>query len=528
MKTIKFCLLFICLSYLVGCGQVGIGNPLDILGKSFDNSINSTSSPNSNLAEIATPKTIKELNKELEQYAPQVQIISPEAEQVLNQTDITVELQVQDLPIFQDDKLRLGNHLNLILDNEPSRPLYNLDEPIILENLSPGTHTIRVFATSPWGESFKNEGAYAQTTFSVLTETNDNRPDPNLPLLTYSNPTGTYSAEPLMLDYYLTNAPLHSVAQSSSEVQDWRIRATVNGTSFILENWQPIYLTGFNQGNNWIQLELIDETGNNIENTFNNTVRVINYAPGQTDTLAKLVTNKISPTEAHAIVEQNYYILPEEAAEIIEPLVEPENNLIESEIISEDSEDTSESETEPETETETETELEITTTEDNQLRAIPNSKANAASETITKQDSPKSVEESEASPAESLNKESEVSPETQDNNDSEVIPDIETSESEFVKPELPNIEVEPEKPAKTMTIEKVDSVKEEPLATIDIPQPKSVELTEDQVALTIPEIESTNISQLQPKSEAPLRLKKILISLRQKIEILIQLLPSVV
>lgn len=455
MKIIKFCVLFICLSYLVSCGQVNIGGySLDTLGKRFDNTIKSVSldTKTSNLAEIATPRTIKELNKDLEQYSPQVQIISPQAEQVLNQTDITVELQVKDLPIFQDDKLQLGNHLDLILDNEPSRPIFNLEEPIILESLTPGTHTIRVFATRPWGESFKNDGAYAQTTFSVLTETNDNRPEPNLPLLTYNNPTGSYGAEPLMLDFYLTNAPLHTVAQNNPELQDWRIKTTINGTSFILENWQPIYLKGFNQGKNWIQLELIDQAGNNIENTFNNTVRVIDYDPQKTNTLAKLVTNKISPTEAHSIVEQKYYILPEAAAEIDEPA----NNLIEPEIISEESK-------EPEISedlldnldvTELESEPKIKAEEDNQTKVILNPEANTTSKIITKEDSIKSVEESGELAEDISTKKSEVYPENKEQEDSKVISDIKTSKSELVKPDIPNLEVESEKSTQKITIEK--------------------------------------------------------------------------
>ncbi|MGL4882899.1 MAG: hypothetical protein ACRC8K_17845, partial [Waterburya sp.] len=115
---------------------------------------------NSNLAETPTPKIIKELNKQLEQYNPQVKIISPQPKQIINQTNVSIQLQVDDLPLFQDDQLKLGNHLNLILDNEPARPIYNLDKSIILENLTPGTHSLRVFAARPWNESFKNDEAY--------------------------------------------------------------------------------------------------------------------------------------------------------------------------------------------------------------------------------------------------------------------------------------------------------------------------------------------------------------------------------
>ncbi len=307
MKTIKIGLFLFLLSCLVGYGQ--LDNNHSLISDRFGNSI-ALAATNSNLAEVAPPKIIKELEGELEQYVPQVRIVTPKAEQTFKQTDIAIELEVEDLPIFRDDKLRLGNHLNLIIDNEPFQPIYSLDEPIVIKNLTPGTHTIRAFATRPWGESFKTEGAYAQTTFNILTETNDNRPQPNVPLLTYNSPTGTIGAEPLLLDFYLTNAPLHAIAHDNPNLLDWGVRATVNGTSFILEDWQSIYLTGIKPGENWIQLELIDEAGKNIENAFNNTVRLFNYDPQQQDTLAKLLTNKVSLADAQSIVKQNYYIQP--------------------------------------------------------------------------------------------------------------------------------------------------------------------------------------------------------------------------
>ena len=112
MKTIKLCLLLLCLIYLVSCGQVNIDNSLsnyslDTLRDRFSNTAKSVSlnTTKSNLAETATPTIIRELNQELKQFTPQVKIISPQAEQVFNKTDINVELEVEDLPIFQDDKL---------------------------------------------------------------------------------------------------------------------------------------------------------------------------------------------------------------------------------------------------------------------------------------------------------------------------------------------------------------------------------------------------------------------------------------
>ncbi|HAC66177.1 MAG TPA: hypothetical protein DCF68_22245 [Cyanothece sp. UBA12306] len=262
----------------------------------------------SKLAEVAPPAVIEELSLTLDQYQPQVKIISPKTEQVFSETTVAVQLEVQDYPLFKDSDLGLGPHLHLILDNNPYQAVYSVDEPVILEDLTPGTHTLRVFASRPWHESFKNDGAYAQTTFHILTKTGDNAPAPNLPLLTYSRPKGKYGEQPIMLDFYLTNAPLHLVAQESSDdqVTDWRIRATINGESFLIDTWQPIYLNGFEEGNNWVHLEFIDEQGNRVDNAFNNTVRVITYEPNGQDTLSKIVRGELSSQIARSIVDANY------------------------------------------------------------------------------------------------------------------------------------------------------------------------------------------------------------------------------
>jgi hypothetical protein len=248
----------------------------------------------------------------LEAYQPQVKIVSPSPDEVLDDTTVSVQFQVQDLPTFKDGDLGMGPHLHVILDNQPYRAVYDIDRPLVFEDLSPGTHTIRAFASRPWHESFKNEGAYAQTTFHLFTKTDDNNPDPALPLLTYSRPKGTYGAEPILLDFYLTNAPLHLVAQENpeDEITDWRIRVTINGQSFVLDRWQPVYLEGFKSGKNWVKLEFLDEQGNAVKNAFNTTARLIRYEPGGTDTLSKLVRGELTAEEARSIVEPGYKVQP--------------------------------------------------------------------------------------------------------------------------------------------------------------------------------------------------------------------------
>jgi hypothetical protein len=267
----------------------------------------------STISEASPPATIQALRRKLDQYQPQVKILSPQPNQVLPETRVSLEFQVKDLPLYKDTTLGLGPHLHVFLDEENYQAVYDTATPLVLTDLKPGTHTIRVFASRPWHESFKNDGAFAQVSFSVLTPTLDDRPNPDLPLLTYSRPQGSYGAEPVMLDYYLTNAPLHIVAQDDQDVKDWRVKATIDGTSFILDRWQPIYLKGLKPGQNWAQLEFIDDKGNSIPNVFNNTVKLFDYQPGGTDTLSKLVRGDLTVDEAMPIVDQTYKPKPKPA-----------------------------------------------------------------------------------------------------------------------------------------------------------------------------------------------------------------------
>lgn len=318
LTTVKVLFSFLVAAVLV-VSVVGCGNSVGDSTRSriepsqtFDTSGASQPQLAGPLSEVAPPPVIQQLSQSLEAYQPQVAIISPTADQVLQDTTLSLRFQVQDLPIFKDPDLGLGPHLHVILDNQPYKAVYDLNKPLVFEDLTPGTHTLRVFASRPWHESFKNEGAYAQTKFHIFTKTDDNNPSPTLPLLTYSRPTGTYGAEPIMLDFYLTNAPLHLVAQESSddEIADWRIRVTANGQSFVLDRWQPVYLKGFKPGESWVQLEFLDEQGNHVKNVFNNTVRLIKYEPKGKDTLSKLVRGELSAEAARGIVDPNYKTKP--------------------------------------------------------------------------------------------------------------------------------------------------------------------------------------------------------------------------
>jgi hypothetical protein len=289
---------------MTGCERSVATTPSSSATATMNNPLATTDGP---LAEVNIPASITKLAPSLERFQPQVQIISPQPDQILTDDLVSVKLNVRDLPLFKSPELGLGNHLHVILDKQTYQGVSDLTQPLVFKNLAAGTHTLRVFAARPWHESFKNPGAYAQTTFHVLTKTAENNPDPQRPLLTYSRPSGTYGVEPIMLDYYLTNAPAHLAAQGSSEqIPDWRIRATVNDQRFIIDRWTPIYLQGFKQGKNWVRLELIDDRGNPIPNVYNDTLSIFTYDPQAKDPLTKLIKGEIDPDLARTIVDPNY------------------------------------------------------------------------------------------------------------------------------------------------------------------------------------------------------------------------------
>ncbi|MEA5463202.1 hypothetical protein [Leptothoe sp. PORK10 BA2] len=262
--------------------------------------------PRPALKQVDPPALIQELAPWLDAYAPQVQIRQPKAEQVFDTTTVKVSLRVQDLPIYKDEPWDMGPHVQILLDNQPYESVYDLEQPIILQDLAPGTHTLRAFALGPWDESFKNEGSYAQVTFHILAKTDENSPGENQPLLTYVSPVGTYGAEPVLLDFYLTNAPLHQVAEDNPGITDWRVRYTLNGDSLMLKDWESIYIEGLKPGQNWVQLTLVDEEDNPIGGVFNNTIRLINYDPALDNSLAKIVRGDLTFAQVGGIIDPTY------------------------------------------------------------------------------------------------------------------------------------------------------------------------------------------------------------------------------
>lgn len=313
-----FTLAFLSLT-LIACGDSNNNSNSNTTATTNGNP--PTASPASQTLEvIERPQKIKDqmaARGEQDDAKPVLKIEAPAAGATINSSVVNVKLNLSgDLKGYhpmKDPSTGMGNHIHVILDNQPYEAYYNLDQPFELRNVTDGEHTLRVFASRPWHESYKNEGSFQMVKFTVKQgggdatkptttkegqkmadnkntngNSNANTPpkegkdmpssnaktdvDAKKPLLTYSRPKGEYKGadtEAIMIDFWLTNAKL------TGDGGDYRVRYTINGgEAKFIEKWQPIWIKGFTNGNQTIRLELVDKDGNVVANgDYNATAR---------------------------------------------------------------------------------------------------------------------------------------------------------------------------------------------------------------------------------------------------------------
>src|SRR5687767_12873636 len=253
---------------------------------------------------------------EQDEAAPVLRIVEPAANATVRGSTVRVRLNLSgDLKGYQphkDPATKMGNHIHVILDNQPYEAYYELGQPFELRNVSAGAHTLRVFASRPWHESYKNEGSFQMVSFNVegggdpsqptttatgqkmadnraananapaantnanaatpaaTTEGKDMPPstggavDRSKPLLTYSRPKGEYTgadANSIMIDFWLSNAKLQG------DGGEYRVRYSVDGgEAKYIDKWDPIWLTGWTAGKHTVRLELVDRSGAVVDN----------------------------------------------------------------------------------------------------------------------------------------------------------------------------------------------------------------------------------------------------------------------
>jgi hypothetical protein len=306
MRSIAFIFIAVLLS---ACGAP----PANTTNTSNVSNAANSSPAAQTLTVVDTPQRIKDMmaaRGEQDSAQPTLKIVEPAANSTVNSSTVKVKLEISgDLKGYKphkDPQTQMGNHIHVILDNQPYEAYYNLDQEFELRNVADGEHTLRVFASRPWHESYKNSGSFQMVKFSVKNGGGDNtKPattntgqqmsnanaaptpegkdmqnstagavDPAKPLLTYSRPKGEYKgveSDPIMIDFWLANAQL------KGDGGTYRVRYSVDGgEAKYIDKWAPVWLNGWTAGKHTIKLELVDEDGSVIDNGgYNSTTREI-------------------------------------------------------------------------------------------------------------------------------------------------------------------------------------------------------------------------------------------------------------
>lgn len=173
-----------------------------------------------------------------------------------------------------------GQHMHVIIDNQPYMANYTPGEPFDIGTLEEGPHSLVTFPSRSYHESVKNEGAHDILNFWVGEEAGSFPLDPSQPTIVYSRPKGSYSgaaAERIMLDFFLHNVTLSQ--------DGYKARYTVRSAdaaadaeplaSITLTEWAPAFMTGLESGTYIVRLELLDADGNVVPGTYNTTEREI-------------------------------------------------------------------------------------------------------------------------------------------------------------------------------------------------------------------------------------------------------------
>ncbi|WP_240905152.1 hypothetical protein [Flagellimonas oceani] len=161
-----------------------------------------------------------------------------------------------------------GQHIHFILDNQPYSAHY---EPSFAKEIPDGVHHLVAFLSRSYHESVKNDNSVVVKKLEVGTNPEDSLGlDMDAPTLIYSRPKGEYSGkdtENLLLDFFVLNTKL---SESGNKV-----KATINGTEFLIAEWAPHIIKGLPKGEVTITLELIDADGNMIPGPFNQVTRTV-------------------------------------------------------------------------------------------------------------------------------------------------------------------------------------------------------------------------------------------------------------
>ncbi len=315
MKSIKLIVLLFALAVFSACETpTNTNTNANRTNANTTNTTNTNAAPTvQNLSEVPRPKKIEDemaTRGEQDKATPTITVVEPKNGATVSSSTVKVKLSLSgDLKGYKpmmNMETKMGNHIHVILDNQPYEAYYNLNREFELRNIADGEHTLRFFPSRPWHESYKNTGAFQMVKFTVKNggadatkpaTTNANQTmsnanatatpegkdmpsstagavDATKPLLTYSRPKGEYKgadAESIIIDFWLSNGKLQG------DGGEYRVKYSVDGgEAKFVDKWQPIWLSGWTNGKHSVKIELVDKAGNLMDNGgYNSTTREI-------------------------------------------------------------------------------------------------------------------------------------------------------------------------------------------------------------------------------------------------------------
>ncbi|MCZ6554868.1 MAG: hypothetical protein O6759_01975 [Candidatus Dadabacteria bacterium] len=171
-----------------------------------------------------------------------------------------------------------GQHVHIILDNDPYFADYEAGVPFDIGVLDEGPHTLVVFPSRSYHESVKSIDSvpYDIVNFYVGKKEGEFMLDESKPTVIYSRPKGKYegkNAEKIMLDFYIINIEPSDGYQVKYTIRKNEPIAVEH--SITIKEWKPAFVTGLTSGEYIITLQLLDKDGNLVEGPFNNTQRAV-------------------------------------------------------------------------------------------------------------------------------------------------------------------------------------------------------------------------------------------------------------
>ncbi|MBK9063870.1 MAG: hypothetical protein IPL89_11850 [Acidobacteria bacterium] len=169
-----------------------------------------------------------------------LKILSPKADDVIaippaeagqpaaTGAPVEVKIELTGYETFQDPATKQGQYVALMLDNFATVfAYYDVTKPWVFKKIPKGTHTLRVFPMRPWGESIKEDSAFATVTFHVGEKDGKNVVESGTPVLTVVSPRGKVKGETgkVLLDFLVTGCP---IAEKGTSDNTCRVRYKVD------------------------------------------------------------------------------------------------------------------------------------------------------------------------------------------------------------------------------------------------------------------------------------------------------------